>query len=1522
MRRTLQFFTFCLFVMAPATAGAWLIEAGSVNLPAVSSGSTSFVTVNLRQTYPSTPVIVLVPGDANSRPNAIRIRNVTSTSFEVAQVEPAKEDGVQPADIVHYLAIEPGSHQFPDGTRLEAGTTVTSAVQHGTGVGGPESWASVSFSAGFIAAPVVLGQIQTMNNESGTPPGAVSSPWLTTVIQTVSATGFQTALERSEVNSGLMGTSETIGWVAITAGVTGNFTDSASNTVNFETIFSANNIRGWVPGNSCYPVNFTASYSTPPLVLATKDTHYGGDGGWLRRCSLSTTAVGLTVHEDEYKDVDYHTNEQAGVAIFSQAFDADLTPPPPSVADTAWKMEAGSISLAAINSGDVGFTTVTFQQSYAAAPLVFLLTANENPEPAAARIRNVTASGFEIVPVEPPNEDGAQPASTLHYLAVEPGLHQMPDGTIVEAGTISTPTVQSNPATGNGWNSVILNGSFSAAPALLATIQTMNNETAALPGAPSTPWLATAVRNVTSGGFQLALERAETGTGPVATPERIAYLAITSGISGNFKDVNGTSVVYESIYSGNIIRGWNNGCFTVNFVNTYTAAPLVIANQATRNGNNGGWLRRCSLSATAVGLTVDEDQANDSERNHIQERGGIAVFSQAFAADFGQLAWWRLDEASWTGAAGEVVEQTGNYNGTANNGATTASATPALTGDPGTCGYGTFDGANDYLAIPGFPNLTSDFTITAWFNTAKKNKAGQRIFTDDENNSGGYAISVGDGGTGRVRFFARGTSPVSLDTGNVVNNNRWYFVAAVADITNGIKRLYIYDSGFTQMAAVNSVITGTWGTDNGIATIGGESDLGETAYRFQGMIDEVRLFKKAMSQGDIETVMHQTHPCPPPTTMVDHYEIIHDASALTCEPETVTIRACQDAACATLYSGAVSLTLSPTGWVGGDTITFTGGSTTAALRHSTAGDITLGITAPVPAASYICIQGGVTADCVMTFHDSGFAFTIPDQTAGKDSAAITIAAVRKDLVTEQCVPAFANRTVNVDFWSTYSTPGTGTMVMTVNGTPVATASPGTSLSLTFDANGESTLVLNYPDAGEMALDASFTGIGAESGLIMTGSDTFVSVPAGLCVEATEANNDCAAGNAGCSAFVAAGSPFNLQVRAVAWETTGEVDTDFCTGNSVTPNYQATGITISHTKIAPAGGAAGTIGATTFDMLAGDNGVHDINQTVSEVGVFRLSADPPAYLTAGDLIPTSTSANIGRFIPARFTVSLNPDPPTVADSCLVGNFTWLGQPFTYTIAPQITITAQNSNGATTVNYDCGGFWKLSSPWNLNYTYADVSAPVSLSPATSSATAAAGSDSDCNGSVTLTLNDSFTYTRPGLTAPVTPFAASIDLNIPAARFTDSDSVCYDPGSGCAGISRNGIIGANLLHGQGLANNAYGPETASVTDPLLLPVSALSYNGSDWQTNSADSCTSVNLSKGAETGITVNNPTTPLTLSAGVGEISLYPTADPNPPGGSAEINLDFPAWLEPDLTVEAYFGIYRGNDRIINWQEIVR
>ncbi|MNC26059.1 hypothetical protein D3C75_741760 [compost metagenome] len=123
-----------------------------------------------------------------------------------------------------------------------------------------------------------------------------------------------------------------------------------------------------------------------------------------------------------------------------------------------------------------------------------------------------------------------------------------------------------------------------------------------------------------------------------------------------------------------------------------------------------------------------------------------------------------------------------------------------------------------------------------------------------------------------------------------------------------------------------------------------------------------------------------------------------------------------------------------------------------------------------------------------------------------------ISAVKKDDATQQCVPGFASVSKPVSFWGSYVTPNANTFgsQVTIEGNSVSTyaanvASPtGTVINVNFDSQGKATLKnVNYPDAGQMRLNARHDGSGDTAGLAMTGSDLFVSRPVGLCIKAPQ-----------------------------------------------------------------------------------------------------------------------------------------------------------------------------------------------------------------------------------------------------------------------------------------------------------------------------------------------------------------------------------------------------------------------------------
>ena len=226
-------------------------------------------------------------------------------------------------------------------------------------------------------------------------------------------------------------------------------------------------------------------------------------------------------------------------------------------------------------------------------------------------------------------------------------------------------------------------------------------------------------------------------------------------------------------------------------------------------------------------------------------KNAIEWSAEESSGNTGALAHWPFDDGSGT-TAGDV---SGNgYDGTLTN------MSPSTAWISGTLdGAIQLDGSNDYVALNSFTNLTGSFTITAWIRPAST-AGDQRIFCDDRNNSGGFAFSLGDPGSGRLRFFSRGISPVSLDSGVVVSAGSWQFVAIVHDAD--ARKRYIYH-GESLAAQESGPYSGTWGSDSGPAAIGGEVDgagEGVAKYRFGGAIDDVRVYDEALSAEEISAV--------------------------------------------------------------------------------------------------------------------------------------------------------------------------------------------------------------------------------------------------------------------------------------------------------------------------------------------------------------------------------------------------------------------------------------------------------------------------------------------------------------------------------------------------------------------------------------------------------------------------------------------------------------------------------------------
>jgi MSHA biogenesis protein MshQ len=600
-----------------------------------------------------------------------------------------------------------------------------------------------------------------------------------------------------------------------------------------------------------------------------------------------------------------------------------------------------------------------------------------------------------------------------------------------------------------------------------------------------------------------------------------------------------------------------------------------------------------------------------------------------------------------------------------------------------------------------------------------------------------------------------------------------------------------------------------------------------------------------------------------------------------------------------------------------------------------------------------------TTSAAMSFTDNVFIITpttqngLPSSTTevvvGRDHN-LQIALWTKDPDTGNCEIAtnYNETTNNVYAWYTPDAlHPAGAAAPSLNSQALGT-SQGTAKSISF-INGVATPTLQTTDVGKYVINIEdATGFAVDTGgtpLVIQGSSATLTVrPFALRIDQASiksgATANPAAADASGAKFISAGTTFQADITAVAWQTADDNNSDGIpdsgadlSDNSSVPSF-AWDTAVTHSLVAPAAGAAGTLSNGGVLQADYSNGTAtDSNLVWDEVGIITLTPQATAYL-AGPDVQGLPSVNIGRFTPDHFTTSVSNGSFT--DSC--STFTYTGQPFTYSSKPTITITPENANNQPVSNYT-GSFNKLSVD------------DIALTYPTSDATTL-GADSSTlmalsitPGTATLSTTTPMTYTLSGDT-PAT-FTYDKDSNSQVDEFPSDIRISLTTVSEANAAPIDDSIAANDLgtpktiaptspvtirYGRSVSKNAYGPETA----PLTLPIYTEYYNSSttgEWRVNSNDNCTTFTYTKTEDgtitvtetdiSGTSITSPST-LTMAGGKGDITLTPNTDPGEPGGSVGIQYtDLPSWLGPATQdVEAKFGIYRGNDRIINWQEIVR
>ncbi|MBP9712562.1 MAG: hypothetical protein KBD60_02600 [Sterolibacterium sp.] len=570
-------------------------------------------------------------------------------------------------------------------------------------------------------------------------------------------------------------------------------------------------------------------------------------------------------------------------------------------------------------------------------------------------------------------------------------------------------------------------------------------------------------------------------------------------------------------------------------------------------------------------------------------------------------------------------------------------------------------------------------------------------------------------------------------------------------------------------------------------------------------------------------------------SFIDHLRYEFDPNAATtCTPFPVTVKACADntTACSSLYTGGQGIT--PTATAASGTFLWASTPLTIPEAGSTATSLT-GDTGGIPVT--LGASGGIAVQC---FNTAGVAISCTVPSLSQCSFAILdgynkpwTAAKSTHLYTKLAGVAFPNggvtlATINPSGKMTQYTgaptvelvnAGTGTNC--ANRTSLATIS--TAAYLPAD-NGEKNFAVTYADA---VANAQIRATDLINRIPATCSDSFTLRPQSLTLTSDILAALSVKKKAGSDTFTLTATAKN---GAAAPATTP--------GYTGTPKLDATLLQGVRADLATNASFSGAFNSSTFG--AANNGISTLaNITYGEVGYFNLKDgaiyDDSFTGNSGDITGSDCTADYsnvavngqygckfkaasptshGRFYPDHYRLSAAP-------ACTASNFTYSGQSYA-----TLAVAAENGANATTKNYNTtDGYSKAAT---LSIT--NPGTPGGSLNATSVAANSFG-----NG-VSSNTTTKFTFTSAA--------SAPTVLTLHAAEAAGGDGV-----SSVAAADPTTPIWSGRLRMQS--------QSGGHTLDLNLPMRLERYEGTaaQWQANSLDACTSINLA-----------PLTYLTLAAG--------------------------------------------------------
>lgn len=825
---------------------------------------------------------------------------------------------------------------------------------------------------------------------------------------------------------------------------------------------------------------------------------------------------------------------------------------------------------------------------------------------------------------------------------------------------------------------------------------------------------------------------------------------------------------------------------------------------------------------------------------------------------------YRMEQASWNGTAGEVIDSSGNgWPGVRVGSAQTTAGGKVCRGASIPLNTTTsVDGIDTGISIP--TAVGGQGTITFWFKpnewTGASAQSNQLFDATIAANQWFFLTKRRiDSSNVTLRFVVRDSTGTtrSVETGNLTSTtldaSGWVHVAvswnfnALAAANSDRLRIYVNGalsatSAFTTAGTTSTNIGTLYVGDNRSANI----EPNGTPRSANGVIDEFRIYNYEGGLALVQRDMNQTGVC------LNHYAISNAGSGPACQLNNVTITA-HDATHnpVVMPNNTTQIRLSTSTGLGDWSLV----SGYGVLNNGTAGDgvatylfdgeyqAVFALNHPIPGTVNINVTDGAITESASEDPNLVLSACVTKFNACHDFASTHCSAAAGRLYTRLAGVASAYDVVALDSSDNQATAFTGKAVVSLI---ARTTVGGVDAQNCFAPDYSQVLdnAVTSFSSGRLALAGISVPNAYREARIRTVCDSTNCPPSGMtwCTVdnfAIRPQAFAVTANLG-GATLKAGQPFTM------------------TAASGTTTYDGTPVAAT-TAMRDHNGAG--IGTLTGSFAAASGGSATATFRYQDVGTISLLVDAvtdSVYTTvdqaAGDCVAASTSNTLasgkygctigsaaagpfGRFYPDHFTYTA-----TLTPAC--GGFVYMDQP---ALGIGLALEARSANETVTQRYTAGYGWL--GTFSITGDNGGTAVPVArLSPALPAF-------AWTNGAYAVSSATS-AFTRGA--APDGPYQAfALKANI----LTEPDGVTI---SGAA-LSNTAAVRFGRLR---LAN-VYGYKS-----PLAMPVEAQYWSGASWVKNADDSCTTL------ANGNLIVTPAgwtaaAPGVLAAGAGSILLTPT-----------------------------------------------